>query len=84
MLSKKEQRIDGWRKMIYASKAPQPININWENYSYKGWTKFRRRLISWGIYVFLYILRILKKLIFSFNNRGNFQLNKERPNDQKA
>lgn len=44
-------------KVIYAEPAPQPVNINWENYSYKGWVKIRRRILSWGTYILLYLLR---------------------------
>lgn len=55
MKKRKEFTIGG--KVVIAKKAPQPVNINWENYSYKGWVRLRRVFFSWGVYVLLYILR---------------------------
>lgn len=54
---KKRKELMIGNKMVFAKNAPQPININWENYSYKGRVKLRRRLTSWGVYILLYILR---------------------------
>lgn len=54
---KKSQGFYIGGNMIYASKPPQPININWKNYSYPFWEKVKRRVVSWSVYFLLYLLR---------------------------
>ena len=45
------------QEKIYAEEPPQPININWENYSHSTKDKIERRFCSWTLYIILYLLR---------------------------
>lgn len=45
-------------EFVYAEEPPQPININWENYSYVGREKAERRILSWVIYILMYLIRM--------------------------
>lgn len=54
---KKNQGFFLGNKMIYAKKPPQPVNINWKNYSLRKNKKLKRRLLSWSVYILLYLLR---------------------------
>lgn len=54
--SKKNPRaLDG--QILFAEEPPQPININWENYSYTTKQKQFRRALSWSFYVLMYFIR---------------------------
>ena len=44
-------------KLIYAKAPSMPLNIKWHNYSYGGTEKFLRRLMSWFVYILLYMIR---------------------------
>ena len=62
----RKKKWDLWmdRKILYATEAPQPINIRWMNYSYSQRQKRRRRILSWSVYLILYIIRKAIFLIF--------------------
>ena len=54
---KRDQRLIIGNRMLYALEPPEPINVIWENYSYSERNKLARRIISWIIYVILYLVR---------------------------
>ena len=54
---KRDKRLMLEDRMLYAVEPPEPINVIWQNYSYSGRNKVVRRILSWIIYVVLYLVR---------------------------